>query len=139
MSGIKYSIVIPVYNSTDSLVELHKRISKVFEETIRKSFEIIMVDDASPNEKTWTVLEQLQQQDQRVHVFQLMKNVGQHNAIMCGLNNASGDYIITMDDDLQHPPEEIPKLIDAIESSSYDAVFAVPNIRKHKSYRNIGS
>ena len=135
-----FSVVVPVYNSTVSVVELCQRLTKVFEETIQEPFEIILVDDASSNPDTWKTLEQLHEKDNRIKVIQLMKNSGQHNAIMCGLTYSSGDLIITMDDDLQHPPEEIPKLIESMgRQLQYDAVLAVPKHREHTSFRNMGS
>ena len=140
MSEIVYSVVVPVYNSTDSLIELCRRLVGVFEETIKESFEIILVDDASPNPDTWKVMEQLHSKDARIHIIQLMRNFGQQNAVMCGLRYSTGNFIITMDDDLQHPPEEIPKLIEAMgRQPRYDAVLAVPEHRKHATYRNMGS
>lgn len=141
MSEVAYSIVIPVYNSSDSLIELHRRIKQVFEETIKESFEIILVDDASLNPDTWKTLEQLHEKDGRVKIIQLMKNFGQQSAIMCGLKYSCGGFIITMDDDLQNPPEEVPRLIEAIgrRPVRYDAVLAVPQHRRHATYRNVSS
>jgi len=140
MSETVYSVIVPVYNSTESVVELCGRLVRVFEDVVKESFEIVLVDDASPNPDTWAVLEGIHEKDSRVRIIQLMKNFGQQNAIMCGLKYSCGDFAISMDDDLQHPPEEIPKLIEAIGSPShYDAVLAIPRHRKHAAYRNIGS
>jgi glycosyltransferase involved in cell wall biosynthesis len=137
---VDFSVVVPVYNSTDSLIELCQRLTTVFEETIKESFEIFLVDDASPNPDTWKTMEQLHEKDGRVKVIQLMHNAGQHNTIMCGLKYSTGDFIVTMDDDLQHPPEEIPNLIEALRHQpQYDAILGVPYHRKHATYRNIGS
>jgi polyisoprenyl-phosphate glycosyltransferase len=139
-SEIAYSVVIPVYNSSDSLIELFRRLKQVFEEIIKQTFEILLIDDASPNPDTWKTLEHLHEQDARIRIFQLMHNAGQHNALMCGLKYSRGDFIIMMDDDLQHPPEEIPKLIEAMgDQPQYDAVLAIPQHREHAAYRNIGS
>jgi undecaprenyl-phosphate 4-deoxy-4-formamido-L-arabinose transferase len=68
-----------------------------------------------------------------------MRNCGQHNALMCGLRHARAKYVVTMDDDLQHPPEEIPKLLAALEASGNDVVYGVPDARKHGRWRNLGS
>jgi len=134
------SVVVPVYNSTVSVVELCQRLTKVFEETVQEPFEIILVDDASPNPDTWKTLEELHERDNRIKVIQLMKNFGQQPAMLCGMKYARGEYVITMDDDLQHPPEEVPKLIEAIgRPPRYDAVLAVPWHRRHATYRNVGS
>jgi len=132
-------VVVPVYNSTDSLIELCQRLTTVFEKTLHETFEIILVDDASPNPNTWKTLAQIERSDSRVRIFQLMRNSGQHNATMCGLRHANGRYAITMDDDLQHPPEEIPRLIEAMTESNSDAIFAVPSARQHGTHRNVGS
>ena len=137
---ITYSIVIPVYNSAESLPELRERLAKVFENTVEATYEIIMVDDASPNPETFPVLEALHRDAPHTRVFQLMHNTGQHNATLCGLQHARGEYIVMMDDDLQHPPEEIPKLIAAMhEPPGYDAVMGAPEQREHTSFRNVGS
>lgn len=140
MSEIVYSVVIPVYNSNESVVELCGRLVRVFEDVVKESFEIILVDDASLNPDTWKILEDIHKKDARVRIIQLMKNFGQHNAIMCGLKHSTGDFIITMDDDLQHPPEEISKLIESLRHQlQYDVILGVPQYRKHATYRNIGS
>lgn len=134
-----YSVVIPVYNSTQSLVELCSRLVAVFEE-MQATFEIIMVDDASPNPRVWPVLASLDQSDARIHSIQLMMNAGQHNATICGLQAARGRYIVMMDDDLQHQPEDLPKMIAKLaEAPGYDAVLGKPAIRSHSSLRNKGS
>lgn len=135
-----YSVVVPVYNSTESLVELCHRVATTFTETLRESFEIILIDDASPNPETWTTMEAIATENPRVRVFQLMRNAGQHNATMCGLKQARGSYIITMDDDLQHYPEEIPVLVEALRSRpDCDAIMGVPERRHHSAFRNLGS
>jgi undecaprenyl-phosphate 4-deoxy-4-formamido-L-arabinose transferase len=72
-------------------------------------------------------------------IIRLMRNFGQHNALMCGLRHASGQYIVTIDDDLQNPPEEIPKLLEAIEKGEYDLVYGVCESKKHDRWRNMGS
>ena len=103
------SVVIPVFNSEKTLVELTERIKNELIK-ISSDYEIILVDDCSLD-KSWQVLQQLHAEDSRIKIIHLQKNFGQHNATLCGLNYAKGDYIITMDDDLQHPPEEIHKLV----------------------------
>jgi dolichol-phosphate mannosyltransferase/undecaprenyl-phosphate 4-deoxy-4-formamido-L-arabinose transferase len=128
MSEVAYSIVVPVYNSTDSVVELCGRLVRVFEDTVKESFEIMLVDDGSPNPDTWRTLEQLYEKDNRIKIIQLMKNFGQQPAILCGFKYAKGEYIITMDDDLQHPPEEISKLI---AEKAHDVVMAQLKRRRH--------
>ena len=108
-----YSVVVPVYNSEHTLTELYTRLEKVFRETVQEPFELILVDDGS-KDRSYQIMEKLRQKDPRVKIIQMARNFGQHPALLCGFSHAEGDFIITMDDDLQHPPEEIPKLINTI-------------------------
>ena len=108
-----YSIVVPVYKSEQSLRELYDRVAKVFE-GIRGDFELILVEDGG-GDKSWEVMQSLREKDERVKIVRLTMNFGQHNALMCGFSFSSGDYVVTIDDDLQNPPEEIPKLIEEIQ------------------------
>lgn len=134
-----YSVVIPVYKSENTINELCERLINVFSSQVKQPFEIIMVDDASPD-NSWDKMKELYSKDQRIKIIRLARNFGQHNALMCGLNYVSGDYIITMDDDLQHPPEEIPKLIAAIaDNPDMDAIIGEYEIKKHSWWRNLGS
>ncbi len=138
-SGDLYSIVVPVYNSEKSLEELYNRIKRVFDEELHEEFEIILVDDFS-KDRSFSIMERLHTEDDRVKGIQLARNCGQHAAILCGFKYASGDYIITMDDDLQHPPEEIPKLIREIKSNGdLDVVIGKYVSKKHSAFRNFGS
>ncbi|MDH5564083.1 MAG: glycosyltransferase, partial [Nitrospirota bacterium] len=116
---IEISVVIPVYNSAQYLSKLVLRLMTVLQaETPR--FEIILVDDGSTDE-SWDVLSELWARfPSHVIAIQLMRNYGQHNALMCGFREAQGEYIVTMDDDLQNPPEEIPKLLSAMRTSDAD-------------------
>jgi undecaprenyl-phosphate 4-deoxy-4-formamido-L-arabinose transferase len=133
---IRYSVVIPVYNSEATLEKLLNRLQTVFE-TISEDFEIILVDDGS-EDKSWQKLKALRIKDNRVRIIQLMRNFGQHNALICGFRFVSGDYVITLDDDLQNPPEEIPKLINKI-GEGYDIVYGKYLSKKHSMFRNLGS
>ena len=132
----EYSVVIPVYNSADSLNELYQRICRVFNE-MQKTFEIIFVDDSSAD-MSWQIMKELKNNGEQIKIIQLMKNFGQHNAIICGLHHVSGKYVITMDDDLQNPPEEIPKLINKIDKG-YDAVIGAPKRKQDSVLKNLGS
>lgn len=134
-----YSIVVPVYNSAKVLDELYSRIREVFENKIGEEFEIILVDDSSRDE-SFLVMEKLRKEDARIKIIQLSRNYGQHCALLCGMNYADGDFIITMDDDLQHPPEEIPKLIIEITShEELDVVIGEYASKKHGIIRNFGT
>lgn len=134
-----YSVVIPVYKSEMILNELYDRLIQVFDNVIKEPFEIILVDDASPD-NSWGVLILLREKDKRVKIIQLLTNSGQHNATMCGFNHAYGDYVITMDDDLQHLPEDLPVLIDAIKQNDQaDVVLGSYISKKHSLVRNFGT
>lgn len=132
------SVVIPVYNSSETLQELASRLIAVLEATDR-SYEIIFVDDGS-RDKSWEVLQELQATHTgNVVAIQLMRNYGQHNALMCGFRRSRGRYVITMDDDLQNPPEEITKLLMEIERGNFDLVYGYFEQKKHNRWRNLGS
>ena len=137
---LKYSIVIPVYKSGLWIDELVARIEAVMEQEAPDSFELILVDDCSPDSVTWSAIEQNASQQKWVRGFRLLYNVGQPKATMCGLENSSGQYIITMDDDLQHPPEELPKLFEAMrQNPTMDCIMGNYIVKRHSVKRNIGS
>ena len=133
---LEYSIVIPVYNGEPYLADLHSRLTDTFAK-ITPHYEIIFVDDAS-TDKSWGILNRLHQSDEKIKLIQLSKNFGQHNATLCGLKYSGGDFIITLDDDLQHPPEEIPKLIEEIQRG-YSLVYGRYKKKKHSWFRNFCS
>lgn len=134
-----YSVVVPVYNSEHTLNELYNRLNKVFTETVQEPFELILVDDGS-KDRSYQVMEELRAADSRVKIIQMARNFGQHPALLCGFSHAEGDFIITMDDDLQHPPEEIPKLINTIkEREDVDVIIASYEGRKHGPIRRLGT
>lgn len=135
-SQVRYSVVIPVYNSEATLAKLFDRLQIVFQ-PISEDFEIIFIDDSSKDD-SWQKLKDLRRKDNKLKIIRLMRNFGQHNALMCGFRFASGDYIITLDDDLQNPPEEIPKLINKI-NEGYDVVYGNYISKQHSRYRNLGS
>jgi polyisoprenyl-phosphate glycosyltransferase len=136
-NSIIFSVVIPVYNSEETIRELYLRLVEVFETVIKQPFEIIFVDDASMD-GSCNKLEELRNKDKRVTVIQLVRNFGQHNAIMCGFHYCRGEFIITLDDDLQNPPEEIPKLIEVI-NQGYDVVMGEFKQKQHSPFRNTGT
>ena len=102
-----------------------------------RSYELILVNDDSPD-RSWDVICQLARQYSWVLPINLMRNFGQHNALLCGIRAARYDVIVTMDDDLQHPPEEIPKLV-ALLADGYDVVYGTPEHERHGSVRNLAS
>lgn len=134
-----YSVVVPVYNSEHTLHELYKRVSKVFDETLHEEFEMILVDDGS-KDHSYEIMEELHDKDNRVKIIQQARNFGQHPALLCGFKYVKGDFIITMDDDLQHPPEEIPKLIKVMnERDDVDVIIAKYEGRQHNIIRRMGT
>ncbi len=133
-----FTVIVPVYNSELTLSELYDRTAKVFA-TSGNSFEMIFVDDFS-QDKSWEVLVLLKQQHpDNIIAIKLAKNFGQHNAIFCGFEHAKGELIITIDDDLQIPPEEITKLIQVYHEKDADLVYGYFGKKKHSAIRNLGS
>jgi dolichol-phosphate mannosyltransferase/undecaprenyl-phosphate 4-deoxy-4-formamido-L-arabinose transferase len=132
----RFSLVIPVYNSVASLGELVARVDKVFKEEIRAEYEVVFVDDNSPNPETWPALEAVYEKWDTVRIVQLSRNFGQQSATLCGVAHATGDYVITMDDDLQHLPEEIPNLV---AERKHDIVIAQFKKKKHSLFKRITS
>lgn len=130
------SVVVPVYNSESSLEHFYKALSKELMK-ICDDYEIIMVDDGSLD-NSYEQMEVLHTIDSRVKIIKLDGNFGQQNALMCGFHYSTGEYIVTLDDDLQHPPEEIHKLYKKIEEG-YDVVYGIPIIKQHSVYRKMGS
>lgn len=134
--AVDISVLVPVYRSEKSLQELCHRLIHVLG-NICNSFEIILVDDCSPDDSL-VVMQNLRQADPRVKIIQLAANFGQHNATFCGFKYCQGEFIITMDDDLQHAPEEIPILLSKIQEG-YDVVMGIPHKRQDAFYKNWGS
>jgi glycosyltransferase involved in cell wall biosynthesis len=130
------SIVVPVYNSEKSLPELVRRLYEALA-PLGSEFEIILVDDGSADE-SWAVVEQLALRHDRVRGRNLKRNYGQHNALLCGIRAARNDVVVTLDDDLQNPPEEIPKLLSKL-AEGYDVVYGTPDREQHGLWRDLAS
>jgi undecaprenyl-phosphate 4-deoxy-4-formamido-L-arabinose transferase len=138
MAQPEYSIVVPVFNSEDTLEELFIRTKTVFEE-IGASYEFVFVEDCS-KDRSWKVLQEIKKNyPELITAIQLHRNYGQHNATICGFGFAQGERVITIDDDLQHPPEEIPKLISKFDENDVDIVYGIFSKKNHSKLRNIGS
>lgn len=130
------SIVIPVYNSEKSLSSLVKQI-EIHKPRISQKIEVILINDGS-RDNSWEVICELIDLYPWVKGINLMRNYGQHNALLCGIREAQYEVIITMDDDLQHPPHEIPTLLEKL-NQGYDIVYGVPIKTKHGFWRGICS
>lgn len=123
MTWSAVSVVVPVYRSTESLITLVDRLDTVLSPL--GEYEVILVDDGSPAE-TWAVITALTVRSSRVRGFRLGRNFGQHSALVAGVRQAQFPIVVTLDDDLQNPPEEIPRLIAALKERDLDVVYGVP-------------
>jgi glycosyltransferase involved in cell wall biosynthesis len=130
------SVVIPVYNSQDTLLPLIARLGEVLK-NMASLYEVVLVNDGS-RDNSWSVICDEVESYPWVRGVNLMRNYGQHNAILCGIRAAQHEIIITMDDDLQHPPEEIHKLLDKLDEG-YDVVYGSPAALPHSLWRNLFS
>ena len=130
------SVVVPVFNSEATLKELVVRLKAALPRYI-EDFEIILVNDGSCD-SCWEVITDLARQEENVKGINLMQNYGQHNALLAGIELAKCGSIITVDDDLQYPPEEIMKLLNKL-GEGFDVVYGKPIKRNHKTWRNLGS
>lgn len=132
---IEISVVIPVYNSAENLVML---CNQLFEALNGFKYELILVNDRS-TDSSWSIISDICTSNTDVIGINLRKNIGQDNAIMAGLNQVHGNFIVIMDDDLQHSPYDIIKLYDACVLSNSDICFANFNSKKQAFWKNIGS
>ncbi len=132
---MEVSVIIPVYNGEHSLQELNRRIHESLDGTGR-SFEIIYVDDDSIDQSR-SVIRAISKTDSQVRYVFFSENAGQQAAIFAGLKKSSGEIMVTIDDDLQHPPEDIPRLLE--ELGTNEGIFAFPIEKPHMVYRKWGS
>jgi undecaprenyl-phosphate 4-deoxy-4-formamido-L-arabinose transferase len=130
------SVVVPVYGSETILPELARRLGEVLPE-LATQFELVLVNDSSPD-ASWQVIERLTAEHAWIRGINLMRNYGQHNALLCGIRAAQHGVVVTMDDDLQHPPEEIGKLL-AVLDEGYDVVYGRPAQEQHGLMRDLAS
>lgn len=136
--SLDYTVVVPVFNSKKTLNELFHRIKTTID-TMGKSFEVIFVEDCGQDESWKTICQLKSQFPAHIVAIKLSRNFGQHNAIMCGFDHARGNFIITIDDDLQIPPEEIRKIVDVQQLNNSDLVYGVYEKKQHHTMRNLGS
>lgn len=133
-----YTILVPVYNSEQTLEELFQRTRDTFAK-LQLDFEMILIEDCG-SDKSWEKIKALKLDNPGlVTAIKLSKNVGQHNALMCGFNYVKGSYIITIDDDLQIPPEEIEKLIVRQKETNAELIYGIYGEKQHNIFRNFGS
>ena len=129
-------MIIPVYNGADTLPELIDRLEKVIS-SLCSEFEAILVNDGS-RDHSWQVIQDLSEKHRWVMGINMRRNYGQHNALLCGVRAAQYPVCITMDDDLQHLPEEIGKLLTTL-AEGYDVVYGLPQKLPHALWRNLFS
>jgi glycosyltransferase involved in cell wall biosynthesis len=130
------SVVVPVYNSESILPLLIRRLEPVLA-SLANQFEVVLVNDGS-RDQSWNVVRELSRSRSWVRGINLMRNYGQHNALLCGIRAARFDTIVTMDDDLQHPPEDLPKLLTKMEEG-FDVVYGTPDEEQHGLLRDVAS
>ena len=138
MTNPEFSVVVPVFNSEKSLIELFQRLNDTFIK-MKKTFEIIFVEDGAID-KSWDVITELKKDySEKIIAIKLAKNFGQHNAILCGLKYAKGNFVVTIDDDLQQSPEDIEVMYEKILESKADIAYGIYEKKMHAIGRNIGS
>jgi glycosyltransferase involved in cell wall biosynthesis len=130
------SVVVPVYRSGECLPALIEALGKVLP-TLADSYECILVNDGSPDNSR-AVMHELSAEHTWIRPVNLLRNYGQHNALLCGIRQARYEILVTMDDDLQHPPEEMAKLIARLEEG-HDVVYGPPEKEQHSLFRNLAS
>lgn len=130
------SIVVPVYNGANSVPTLVDALSRL---EVEGGLEIVLVNDCSPDNSLAVCRELCAANSVALSVVNLSRNYGEHNAVMAGLKNARGAHIITMDDDLQNPPEEVLRLWRHTRDGGFDVVYTYYAEKQHESWRNLGS
>jgi undecaprenyl-phosphate 4-deoxy-4-formamido-L-arabinose transferase len=131
------SIVVPCYYSSGSLPLLVQRLEEVLAGAAGLPFELILVDDGSLD-STWEVILELAHSRSNLRGFRMIRNFGQHNALLCGIREAKYPIVVTMDDDLQNPPEEVPRLLAKL-AEGYDVVYGTPRKQTHGLMRDLAS
>jgi undecaprenyl-phosphate 4-deoxy-4-formamido-L-arabinose transferase len=132
---LRISIVIPVYRGERTIGPLVRELHDTL--ATRYDLEVVLVNDGSPD-RSAQVCRDLAMQIAGVRFVNLSRNFGEHNAVMAGLNHATGDYMVIMDDDFQNPPSEVPKLVEKIRQG-YDVVYSYYDVKRHHPLRNLAS
>src|ERR1051325_3384587 len=138
MKTYDYSVIVPVFNSRQTLQPLFER-SKVLFDRLGNSFQMIFVDDDSKDNSWQEIMKLKDAHSSNIKAIRLAHNSGQQKATLCGINNHQGKTVITIDDDLQIPPEEMEKLIITYCQSHADMVYGIFEGKRHSSIRNAGS
>lgn len=133
---ISISVVIPVYNSADMIHLVIASLAQVLP-TLTSSYEAILVEDGSPD-TSWEAIARLSEEYSWVRGIRMMRNYGQHNALLCGIREARYDIIVTMDDDMQHPAEELPRMLAEL-TPDVDVVYGSPQAERHGLLRDLAS
>ena len=130
------SIVVPLYNSASTLPQLLRELAAI---PVEGGSEIVLVNDGSRDATEATALELIKGCPVPTTFISLSRNFGEHNAVLAGLRAATGEFVVTMDDDLQNPPSEVPKLLHAAQSEKRDVIYTSFDEKKHSGWRNFGS
>jgi glycosyltransferase involved in cell wall biosynthesis len=130
------TVLIPVYRSRESLPHLRARLTACLE-SLGRDYEIVLVEDGG-GDGSWEFLEAWAREAPRVRPIRLSRNFGQHNALLCGIRAATRDLIVTIDDDLQNPPEEIAGLLEKLDEG-FDVVYGTPDQERHGLLRDMAS
>ena len=130
------SLVIPVYNGSQTIRTVVESIQRVF---ASRSFEIVLVNDGSEDDSEKVCAQLVQESRGTVTLVQLSRNFGEHSAVLAGLSQARGEYMAVLDDDGQHPPEEVARMLAEIKQKNYDVVYGHYIEKQHSTFRNAGS
>jgi len=130
------SVVVPLYNSAETLPRLIEELSAM---PIDGGFEIVLVNDGSRDATEQLALKVIETSAIPISLISLSRNFGEHNAVLAGLRASTGDFVVTMDDDLQNPPSEVPKLLHAAQTEKRDVVYSAYEKKEHAGWRNLGS
>ena len=130
------SVVIPVFRSEESIALVVRQLAEALPQ-MTNCYEVILVED-NGDDGSWLVIESLAEEFEWVRGFRLMRNYGQHSALLCGIRAANFETIVTMDDDLQHPVDKVPSLIELL-SEGYDVAYGTPRRQRHSLLRNLAS
>ncbi|MBM3321318.1 MAG: glycosyltransferase family 2 protein [Candidatus Eisenbacteria bacterium] len=135
-AAVDLSFVIPVYNGSGSIGAV---VDQIHEHFSHLDFEVILVNDGSTDNSEQVCRALVEQHPEKVRLVHLARNFGEHNAVLAGMNHASGRYVATLDDDGQNPPREVLPMYDVIRAGDYDVVFGRYRVKRHSGFRNLGS